>query len=147
MSILYKYRSFHSKSSSYNCMVFCSVKYGPIIQQYTMFPYIHYYILTSYLYLPHFVFQLTLMTFCNSINPTMQHACFKYICFSFSCIDIDECESGENDCNSNNYCVNQLGGYKCVCNSGYAGNGTNCSKFFTPFILKCIFICMYFKFA
>ena len=42
-------------------------------------------------------------------------------------IDIDECISGDHDCNSNNYCVNKVGGYKCVCDNGYVLNGTNCS--------------------
>nr|XP_006816408.1 PREDICTED: uncharacterized protein LOC102808383 [Saccoglossus kowalevskii] len=45
------------------------------------------------------------------------------------CEDIDECEDNSHDCDedmTNNYCVNTLGGYKCVCISGYVANNGRC---------------------
>ena len=66
-----------------------------------------------------------------------------FIC-KYSVIDIDECLSGDHDCNSNNYCVNELKGYRCVCNHGYDGNGNNCSKFIfnqllsTTLLVSCV---------
>ena len=43
-------------------------------------------------------------------------------------LDINECLSGEHNCNNNNYCVNTVGGFECVCENGYKGDGTTCSK-------------------
>ncbi|XP_055547444.1 nidogen [Wyeomyia smithii] len=42
-----------------------------------------------------------------------------------NCVDIDEC-SGVNICDENAQCVNEPGGYKCVCNPEYEGNGYQC---------------------
>jgi hypothetical protein len=40
-------------------------------------------------------------------------------------IDIKEC-SGQNDCDSNADCVEKIGSYDCVCNSGFQGDGKLC---------------------
>lgn len=41
-----------------------------------------------------------------------------------SCTDIDECKTGDNDCNPpNSICVNRPGGYICACGSGLERNG------------------------
>lgn len=42
-----------------------------------------------------------------------------------TCVDIDEC-SGVNICDEYAMCVNEPGGYKCLCNPGYEGNGYQC---------------------
>lgn len=41
--------------------------------------------------------------------------------------DTDECASGTDDCGSNAACTNTAGSFTCACNSGYAGDGRNCS--------------------
>ena len=40
--------------------------------------------------------------------------------------DVNECESGEHDCDTNAECMNTEGNYGCACRKGYAGNGTVC---------------------
>ena len=40
-------------------------------------------------------------------------------------LDIDECSS--NPCHGNATCNNTAGSYMCVCDSGYSGDGFNCS--------------------
>ena len=41
-------------------------------------------------------------------------------------IDINECE-GSNNCDINANCTNTQGNYTCSCNTGYHGDGVNCS--------------------
>ena len=43
-----------------------------------------------------------------------------------ACQDIDECAGAANSCHSNATCVNTEGAYTCICQTGYAGNGTDC---------------------
>jgi|GEM_PF-1427893 len=44
-----------------------------------------------------------------------------------SCNDIDECAAGDTGCDPLARCVNQVGGFACVCPLGYAGDGRNCA--------------------
>ena len=46
------------------------------------------------------------------------------MCF-VTCLDIDECETGDNDCHDNANCTNRKEGYNCTCNDGYDGDGFN----------------------
>ena len=46
------------------------------------------------------------------------------VCLSFS--DIDECTSGDNNCDANAQCENIDGSFTCICNAGYSGDGVNC---------------------
>ena len=40
------------------------------------------------------------------------------------CVDIDECASGRNDCDDDPAaCVDEVGGYRCVCPEGFTGSG------------------------
>lgn len=42
-------------------------------------------------------------------------------------VDIDECWTGENNCDPlNAKCVNKLGSFKCFCKYGFQGDGVNC---------------------
>ncbi len=48
---------------------------------------------------------------------------------SFSCVDIDECEEGSNDCDREfATCENTNGSYNCSCNYGFTGDGVVCSR-------------------
>lgn len=40
--------------------------------------------------------------------------------------DIDECSEGLDECDDNAQCVNTPGSYRCVCESGYQGDGFDC---------------------
>ena len=44
-----------------------------------------------------------------------------------ACVDIDECSSGLHVCDKNAICSNELGGYSCLCKSGFTGSGLSCS--------------------
>ena len=41
--------------------------------------------------------------------------------------EINECETGKHDCDSNAFCNNTEGSYICTCKPGYTGNGVNCT--------------------
>lgn len=42
--------------------------------------------------------------------------------------DKDECAAGTHVCDENALCTNTDGGYTCVCNNGYIGDGIDCEK-------------------
>ena len=44
-----------------------------------------------------------------------------------SLIDINECLNATNPCHTNAICNNTDGSYTCTCNSGFYGNGRNCT--------------------
>ena len=44
------------------------------------------------------------------------------------CVDVDECATGENDCDPNARCENTFGGYSCVCLPGFDGDGRSCEE-------------------
>ena len=54
---------------------------------------------------------------------------------SFSLPDIDECAAGMDDCHEEASCMDTDGGYTCTCNTGYTGDGQECSgkQFFMKF--------------
>ena len=41
--------------------------------------------------------------------------------------DIPECDRGLDDCDMNATCINAPGSYDCMCNTGFTGDGFNCS--------------------
>ena len=50
----------------------------------------------------------------------------KTIELHFNCLDINECNLANNDCNQNADCTNTDGSYVCSCNTGYYGDGKTC---------------------
>ena len=42
------------------------------------------------------------------------------------CTDVNECDRGIHDCDTNADCTDQSGSYNCTCRLGYYGNGTKC---------------------
>ena len=50
----------------------------------------------------------------------------------FCChVDIDECETGNDNCHENAQCTNTEGSFICSCNPGYTGDGIECSVVLT----------------
>ena len=47
--------------------------------------------------------------------------------------DINECYNGTHECQTFSHCINTIGSYRCMCNTGYFGNGINCEGNFFPF--------------
>ena len=46
---------------------------------------------------------------------------------SQTCVDIDECKTGDNTCHEKHaFCHNIVGGYQCECHEGFAGDGRSC---------------------
>jgi hypothetical protein len=43
------------------------------------------------------------------------------------CSDIDECDTGDNNCNVNASCANNKGSFDCACNEGFTGDGVDCN--------------------
>jgi hypothetical protein len=41
--------------------------------------------------------------------------------------DVNECADNTHNCHHNASCKNANGSFSCVCNSGYSGNGVNCT--------------------
>ena len=41
--------------------------------------------------------------------------------------DVNECSRGTHNCHSNARCTNTGGSFRCTCNRGYVGNGTDCT--------------------
>ena len=42
-------------------------------------------------------------------------------------LDVNECVQDLHDCHGNATCNNKIGSYNCSCDSGFDGNGFNCT--------------------
>ena len=49
-----------------------------------------------------------------------------------SLLDIDECTTGVNNCDSNATCANTISSYFCACLEGYTGDGYSCERKVLP---------------
>ena len=58
---------------------------------------------------------------CVVINP-------GYIAYNLLCTDINECVSGSAECHNNATCTNTEGSYECSCDTGFTGDGFNCTS-------------------
>lgn len=56
-------------------------------------------------------------------------------------LDLDECDSGHNDCSTFAQCINTVGSHQCICLNGFSGDGKNCSG--KPLSLFRLPLCMY----
>lgn len=43
------------------------------------------------------------------------------------CVDINECHSRTDNCDTNAYCINTHGSFRCICRAGFIGNGVTCT--------------------
>ena len=51
---------------------------------------------------------------------------------SYFPLDNNECTLGTDNCHDDATCTNTYGSFYCTCNTGFTGNGVNCSgKFYT----------------
>ena len=39
-----------------------------------------------------------------------------------------------DDCDENAECNNTIGSFQCICNSGFSGDGVNCTGTYVPFV-------------
>ena len=49
-------------------------------------------------------------------------------------LDEDECDLKTHTCHENATCTNEPGSFSCACNSGYSGDGYNCTGNETHFV-------------
>ena len=80
------------------------------------------------------------MCFCMWVHV---HACVGYVhiymyvcmgvyvgicgCTLYICTDVNECQAGTDNCDSNANCTNTMGSFTCACKTGYQGDGVSCS--------------------
>ena len=56
----------------------------------------------------------------------MLYVSFSVLTFFLTHLDIDEC-AGINTCHANATCNNTIGSYLCICDTGFTGDGENCT--------------------
>ena len=72
---------------------------------------------------------------CFNINECMEvtHNCvdpFLFVGYTGNgtfCEDIDECVTDTDNCASESTCSNSPGGFTCLCNTGFTGDGVHCT--------------------
>ena len=52
-------------------------------------------------------------------------------------IDINECELGGDDCHMYATCTDTFGSFECTCNSGFEGDGINCTSMYMSLKIFC----------
>ena len=62
------------------------------------------------------------------------------------CIDIDECSVFNESCHAQAFCYNTEGNFTCTCQSGYIGDGFNCTgnNICMPLVRQVCFLCIIF---
>ena len=82
--------------------------------------------------------QLTIVNFLSCVwdltNGKLKEQCFHQILLKkvshnhFVFVDYDECVANFDNCDENAECINTDGGFDCVCNEGYTGDGFTCTR-------------------
>ena len=52
-------------------------------------------------------------------------------------IDINECELEGDDCHMYATCTDTFGSFECTCNSGFEGDGVNCTSMYMSLKIFC----------
>ena len=61
------------------------------------------------------------------------NTCLHFLCGNYTFViyrlaaDIPECVRELDDCDMNATCINTVGSYDCMCNTGFTGNGFTCT--------------------
>ena len=72
-------------------------------------------------------------TFPAHASPTCDGTSCGYACDSgyvsqgASCVDLNECLTGNGGCSTNAACLNTMGSRTCTCNNGFTGDGVTCT--------------------
>ena len=53
-------------------------------------------------------------------------------------VDIDECELEGDDCHMYATCTDTIGSFECTCNSGFDGDGVNCTSMYANLKICCV---------
>ncbi|WP_232379855.1 FG-GAP-like repeat-containing protein [Polyangium fumosum] len=61
---------------------------------------------------------------CDATVP----CCDGLTCQSGTCVDVDECAAGTDNCDANATCTNTVSSFSCACNAGYEGDGVSCTN-------------------
>jgi len=62
------------------------------------------------------------------LDPTANGAAVLVYC-DMDLGDVDECITGNHDCDVNANCTNTVGGHNCTCKEGFTGDGRSCSAY------------------
>ena len=62
---------------------------------------------------------------CCALCPTLCSGC-SIKSSLLSLLDVDECAEALDNCSIDAICQNTLKSYKCICKSGYKGDGKHC---------------------
>ena len=54
--------------------------------------------------------------------------CYNYLVVVITYLDRDECAAELDNCHENATCNNTFGSFECTCNSGFNGDGVNCTS-------------------
>ena len=57
----------------------------------------------------------------------IQFRCSTFIVFNLLRTEIDECKENTDNCSANAQCHNTPGSFNCTCNTGFIGDGVNCT--------------------
>ena len=60
-----------------------------------------------------------------NLYASIASTCNSHICYLYL-TDIDECETGTDNCDVDATCTNIAGNFTCTCNLGYRGDGVSC---------------------
>ena len=68
--------------------------------------------------------------FCEGTYVSLlnNNICILHHLYSPPFTDVDECIDDLHNCHDNATCNNTFGSFHCICNSGYTGDGFNCTS-------------------